>query len=354
MIKTITQNFDREQTLRCGLTVRNAFVLAPLDLQLSLFDGTVSRNDLWFHQQHTRTVGLDIVGSAYVDPIGITAAGSISAARDCDVIGLRQLARTIHRQGARAILQLSHAGQLAKVDPRYCTAVGPSALHGAVALSQYEVTTMITQFGRAAARAYEAGFDGVELQGANRFLLQQFLSPATNQRTDALGGSLLRRLTVPIRVVQRVMDVAKRAQRPFAIGYRLSPEERRPGGLRLVDTLVLARLLAALKIDYLSLSLHHYHQSAVTGYSVVPVVQTFRQQVPTLPLMVAGGIRTNQDLAAIRQQATFAAIGTPLIFNPDWPANRAQPADDQRPLASPEKLGITPEFVQQLLRVEEV
>lgn len=352
MTATENSQFEQKQTLRCGLTLRNAFVLAPLDLQLSLFDGTVSRNDIWFHQQHTRTVGLDIVGSAYVSACASTANGSISVAKDENIAGLKLLAATIHRQGAKAILQLSHAGELAVVAPGRQTTVAPSATAGSVALNSFEVTEVIAAFGQAAERAYQAGFDGVELQGANRFLLQEFTSPLSNRRTDVFGGSLARRLTVPIRVVQRVQQVAWQADRPFAVGYRLSPEERRPGGLRVIDTLVLARLLEALDIDYLSLSLHQYHQPAMTGYTVAPVVQTFRQQLRKLPLMVAGGIRTEQDLRLLAGEAELVAIGTPMIFNPDWPVHRQLAANQSPALTTPEQLGISPVFVKQLLKSE--
>ncbi|GEO66897.1 NADH flavin oxidoreductase [Levilactobacillus spicheri DSM 15429] len=345
-------NFDQPQTLRCGLTLRNGFVLAPLDLRLALFDGTVSRNDEWFHQQHTRTVGLDIVGSAYVSDCGRTCSGAISVAHDTMITGLHQLAQRIHRQGAKAILQLSHAGVRAQLDSRYRTPVGPSATKTTVALTTYEVEQTINAFGHAAERAYQAGFDGVEVQGANRFLLQQFTSSLTNHRNDAFGGSLARRLTFPVRVVQRVQQVAEMAQRhhrSFAVGYRLSPEERQAGGLRLIDTVVLAHLLEGLNVDYLSLSLHNYHQPAITGTQTLPVVQVFRQQLPHLPVMVAGGVRTQADLETLAGEAAFVAMGSPLIFEPDWPSDRRRPAGKGATCQSPEQLGLSPLFLKQLL-----
>lgn len=350
MVNTSHFKFDKQQTMRCGLQVRNAFVLAPLDLQLSLFDGTVSRNDLWFHQQHSQTVGLDIVGSAYVNVCASTASGSISVANDDTIAGLHQLAQRIHQQGARAILQLSHAGQRAYVDYRYWTAMGPSPTATSVAMNRFEIQQVISDFGRATERVIQAGFDGVELQGANRFLLQQFMSPYTNHRQDEFGGSLANRVRLPIQIVQRVQQVAAHtAQRPFAVGYRLSPEERQPGGLRLIDTLVLAHLLEALQIDYLSLSLHQYHQPAVTGYTVAPVIQIFHDQLKTLPLMVAGGIRNQHDLLTLAEESQWIALGKPMIFNPNWPKDRRCDIEQTQSMISAEDLGISPTYVRQLL-----
>jgi len=347
-------HFDNHQTLRCGLQVRNAFVLAPLDLRLALFDGTVSRNDLWFHQQHTRTVGLDIVGSAYVSTCGQTVSGSLSVAEDTKIPGLRCLAARIHRQGSKAILQLSHAGQLAQVDARYWTAVGPSATTSAIALSREQVQQIVEEFGQAAQRAYQAGFDGVELQGANHFLLQQFMSKVTNHRSDEFGGTLGNRLMLPIRVVQRVQRVAQNATRPFAIGYRLSPEERCENGLKIMDTLVLARILETMKIDYLSLSLHQYRQVALTGDGITPVAQCFKRQLHHLPIMVAGNIRTAADLDKLVKMTDLVAMGTSLIFTPDWPAEKQGNAGDTRQIISAESMGVSPEILAKLIRTREL
>nr|WP_272901902.1 hypothetical protein [Levilactobacillus brevis] len=88
---------------------------------------------------------------------------------------------------------------------------------------------IIEQFGQATRRAMAAGFDGVEIHGANHFLLQQFMSPLTNQRTDSYGGSLVNRLRLPIQIARRVLQEAQSSQRPFIVGYRLSPEERLTG-----------------------------------------------------------------------------------------------------------------------------
>ncbi|WP_203637892.1 oxidoreductase [Levilactobacillus wangkuiensis] len=326
--------YEKSYAFTSGLKLRNGFCLAPLDTRTSLFDGEVSQNDCRFYQEHTKNVGLAVVGSVYVDLAGCTVTGSMSIANDQMVPGLANLATAVHQQGAKVMLQLVHAGRMTN---HYATngkkVVGPSAVKGEhgmvdmpVALTNDEIETIIDDFGTATRRAIVAGFDGVEIHGANSFLLQQFMSPLSNQRMDAYGGSLVNRMFFPMRVAQRVLKVAVEADRPFAVGYRISPEEIEPGGLSLADNLVLMRALSHLPLDYLSLSLRHYDQPAVTLTAPATVAQIVRQFVPKLPLMVAGHIRTAADLQSIsRTGIDLAAVGQQMIVDPDWPKKFRHP-----------------------------
>lgn len=317
----LVSEFDQSKTLRSGLKLKNRFVLAPLDLRLALYDGTVSQNDLTFHRSHATAVGMDIVGSAYVQKNGRTRAGALSVSEDINIPGLRKLATAIHQGGAKAILQLSHAGIRAQV-PFGQHLVGPSERYGVESLSKRQIIELAQGFAEATNRAIQAGFDGVELQGGNRFLLQQFLSPLINLRCDDFGGSLTNRLRVPLLVVESVLKVAQQCSRPFAVGYRLSPEERYAKGMQVQDTLVLARLLERLKVDYISLSLHDYRQPAVTFDGTTPVVSLFSQQLTTLPFMVAGNVNNVDDLDALGGQADLIAMGRQLIADPEWPRDK--------------------------------
>ncbi|MFC6290747.1 oxidoreductase [Levilactobacillus angrenensis] len=326
--------YERPYTFANGLRLRNGFCLAPLDLRTSLFDGAVSQNDCTFYQQHTGQVGLSIVGSLYVAPAGSTVTGSMSIADDQQIAGLKQLAAAIHQQGSRAVVQLVHAGRMTNhFATNGAPVVGPSAIrgtHGQVdqpqALTTAQIDTIVADFGAATQRAIAAGFDGVEIHGANSFLLQQFMSPLSNQRQDDYGGSLVNRMYFPMRVAQRVLTVATRAQRPFVVGYRISPEEIEAGGLSLADNLVLIRALSHLPLSYLSLSLRDYAQPAVTLATQRPVAELVKRFAPQLPLMIAGGIRTHADVARVADLgADLAAVGQQMIVDPAWPKKFRQP-----------------------------
>lgn len=172
--------FEQPYSFANGITLRNGICLAPLDTRTALFDGEVSEADRYFHRRHASHVGLTIVGSAYVAQAGCTVTGSINIAEDKMVAGLTTLAQTIHQQGAKAVIQLVHAGRMTnRAATAGHTVVGPSAIaaaHGVVdlpeALTRDQITAIIDEFGAATQRAIQAGFDGVEIHGANSFLLQ--------------------------------------------------------------------------------------------------------------------------------------------------------------------------------------
>lgn len=112
-------------------------------------------------------------------------------------------------------------------------------------LTDEEVLQLVQAFGEAARRAIEAGFDGVELHGTSGYIIQQFFSPHSNTRTDCWGGTVEKRLTFPLAVIEEVNSViAKYAKDPFIIGYRLSPEEPETLGITMAETFILLDALA--------------------------------------------------------------------------------------------------------------
>lgn len=326
------QQILNDYQIKKDFKLNNRIVLAPLNIQSSLFDGSVSLNDIVFHQQHAQKVGMDIVGSAYVSPSGNTDYGSVSAADDKKIPGLTKLAETIHDSGSKAILQLVHAGRMTNEHiTQGHEVVAPSAIkatHGHVAmpkgLTAEEISDIIDEFAAATRRAIQAGFDGIELHGANTFLLQQFMSPLSNQREDSFGGSLANRMKFPIFLVNQVKAVAKQlADKPFIIGYRLSPEEIEAGGLTLKDNLMLAMVLKEIGIDYLSLSLRQYNQLPLTSDKLqsFAIPDIFRKAVGDLPLMVAGALNSPQNLEDAH--ADMLAVGSKLFMDPMWPEELA-------------------------------
>lgn len=322
--------------------LQNRLVMAPLNMQSSLFNGAVSQNDLIFHARRAKYVGIDVVGSAYISDSGNTAYGSISAADDGKVKGLKQLATVIRQGGSAAILQLVHAGRMTNhLVTKGQPVLAPSpveAQHGRVEtpteMTSAQIETVIQEFEQATQRAIDAGFDGVELHGANTFLLQQFMSPASNQRTDAFGGSLANRIRFAATVVSRIMKVANNVSRPFIIGYRLSPEEIEPHGLTFGDNLVLMKTLAALGVDYISLSMKQYDQTPTTCPELKDqrVADAAKLAVgDQVPIMVAGHLGTQFGFE--RATGDLMAVGIKFLTTPDWPAHvknsGIQPGENQ-------------------------
>ncbi|MGA2533646.1 MAG: NADH:flavin oxidoreductase, partial [Candidatus Aminicenantales bacterium] len=135
-------------------------------------------------------IGLIISGHAFVQPSGKASPRQLAAYDDRFVAGLSRIAAAVHRSPSRIVLQIAHAGRQTKEKLCGCTPVSPSSVYDPVSkvmpreLAPAEIKALIEDFVQAARRAGEAGFDGVQLHAAHGYLLNSFLSPHTNRRTD--------------------------------------------------------------------------------------------------------------------------------------------------------------------------
>ncbi|WP_224992115.1 NADH-dependent flavin oxidoreductase [Acinetobacter pittii] len=317
-----------------GITLRNRIVMAPMTTWSGNEDGTVSEQELQYISHRVQDIGLVITGCTHVQENGIGFTNEFAAYDDRFIPSLTSLAQAAKSGGAPAILQIFHAGN--KAVPHLipnADLVGASALaapagpfnDGQVksrALSHNEILDLIHAFGETTRRAIEAGFDGVELHGAHGFLIQNFFSPLFNQRDDAWGGSLEKRMRFPLGVVKEVKRVIKQyAKRPFALGYRISMEEYDEKGLRIADSLKLIDQLLDTKIDYLHVSLVDLlHSKAIDAVDDQLIVQQVIDHVNhRLPIIAAGMILTpDQAEKALGLGLSLVAIGKGLIINPKW------------------------------------
>jgi len=192
-------------------------------------------------------------------------------------------------------------------------------------LREEEILEVIQAFADATRRAIIAGFDGVELHGAHGFLIQNFFSPHTNRRNDRWGGSLENRMRFPLAVVDAVKSVIEaHADRPFALGYRISVEEGNEGGLRITDSLQLIDRLIDGGVSYVHASLGSaLDQRPVDDTSGRTIVRILHDYIAgRVPLIAAGQIRTaEQAERAIDEGLSLVALGQGLVMNPDWVAH---------------------------------
>ncbi|WP_062904402.1 hypothetical protein [Pediococcus damnosus] len=267
----LQQNFS----LNNKMTLQNHIVMSPMTTWSSNEDQTVSDAEIKYYGARAKSAGMVITGSSHVQENGVGFANELGVYDDRFVPGLTKLATAIKAGGARAVLQLNHAGD--KALPQFISnhdvvsSSAVSALQTAFApaqtpraLTESEILQVIHDFGFATKRAIKAGFDGVEIHGAHGFLIQNFLSPHYNQRTDKWGGNLKNRLRFAMAVVDEVQKVVSEyADSSFIIGYRITLEEREDDGLRLSDTEALIKKLIKKQIGYLHLSLGN----ALTSHS---------------------------------------------------------------------------------------
>lgn len=356
-----TVNLFEPLPLLPGLTLRNRVAMAPMTTWAAEEDGTVSAQEEAWYRRRVRDVGLVITGCTHVQANGIGFTGEFAADDDRHSPSLARLARAAKSGGAPAILQLFHAGVKTRAD-LVSDVVAASAVEGEAgpfaealmprALDDAEIEAVITAFGDATRRAILAGFDGVELHGAHGFLLQNFLSPHSNRRQDRWGGSAEGRMRFPMAVVAHLRQViAAHADRPFALGYRITCDEPYADGLRMDDSLALVDRLIERGIDYLHASLGDALNARPVDAPDGPAIITILHDrlAGRIPLIAAGQIRTPQQAAqALEMGLSVVAIGQALVMNPDWVAQAREKIEpmpalslgpqDAVPLAIPPEL----------------
>lgn len=319
-----------EFSLKSGIALKNRIVMAPMTHCSSNEDGTVSDEELAYYARRSAGVGMVITACTYVTPNGKGFPGQFSADSDEFIPSLRRLATTIKDRGAKAVLQIFHGGRMCPPnavpngDVVSASAV-PSERPGVVVpreLTDEEIQDIIRGFGESTRRAIEAGFDGVEIHGANGYLIQQFFSPHSNRREDRWGGSVEKRLAFPLAIVDEIQNVvATHAKAPFLVGYRFSPEEPETPGITMAETFVLIDALAEKGLDYLHVSLNDFWSAPRRGTSDTrPRIELIQERVGhKVPVIGVGGIRTAEDARkAMQTGVPLIALGRELIVEPDW------------------------------------
>lgn len=306
--------------------LNHRLALAPMTRSRALPDGTPGPLTAEYYAQRA-SLGLLITEGTQPSEDGQGYMNTPGIHTDAHVAGWRRVADAVHAQDARLFMQVMHAGRISHPDntPHHRQALAPSAVTPAQqmftpaglqpileprAMTAAEIRTAIEEFASGAARAIEAGADGVELHGANGYLIQQFLAPNANVRTDDYGGSIPNRARFALEVASAVADRIG----PDRVGIRLSPGSRfndideGPEGPDLYRYLVAE--LAKLDLVYLHVS--HGGDEALLA--------DIRRLWPGVLLVNRGG----RPLEAIGRDveaglADIAPVGVWALANPDLP-----------------------------------
>ena len=281
--------------------------------------------------------GLIVCGATYVDRVGKQDEHQLGADSDEWLPTLAKVAEVIHENGARAALQLNHAGRYSWKSVTGLDPVAPSPIYTRYTklvpqeLSTEGVEGVLRAFADAAVRAKTAGFDAVELLGATGYLISQFMSPLTNQRTDRFGGDFDGRLTF---VKELVQGIKAATGSDYPLIFRHSSTDNMPGGLDADDQRKVAVKLAEWGVDMLNVTagwhdspVHQIGPSVPHGHFVplatkikaevdVPVSCAFRITEPALA-------RELVDTGALDMVTMCRA----LLADPDWPKKAEAFAD---------------------------
>ena len=315
-----------------ALALPNRFVMAPMTRSRALA-GNVPNPLAAIYYAQRATAGLLITEGTQVSPQGVGYIRTPGMHAPEQVAGWKEITEAVHKAGGRIFAQLWHVGRVSHPDfhggalpvaPSAIAAVGEAftingrqKLETPRALTLSEILDVVEQFRRAAMNAKAAGFDGVELHGANGYLLDQFLRDGANHRTDRYGGSIQNRARLPLEVTDAVIGVWG----PSRVGYKISPYFSMLGmsDSAPIDTFsYLARELASRRMAYLHIA------EAVAGPFVAP--EGTMRATPVLrrlfggPVIVNGGYNIDSANAAIAAgEADLVAFGVPFLANPDLP-----------------------------------
>lgn len=343
-------------TLR-DLTLRNRVVRSAAFEGMSQ-GGAVTEPLIAYHREVSAGgVGMTTVAYASVSPDGRTYDHQLLMRPEI-LPGLRRLTDAVHAEGAAAAIQLGHCGYFANREVTGVKPMGPSRVFNTYGLGWPRVMTeedmerVADDFARAAVLAREGGFDAVELHAGHGYLLSQFLSPHTNRRRDAYGGSLENRLRFPVKVVRWVREAVGPACPVLA---KMNVQDGFPGGQTVEDAEGIARAFEAEGVDCLILSGGFVSKTPMyvmrgevpfkemyagqasrtkkvglllmgrilvkaypyeDGY-FLPESRRIRRAVK-LPLMVVGGVRALDQMESILAEGfELLAMARPLIMEPD-------------------------------------
>lgn len=254
--------------------------------------------------------------------------------KDEHIPGFKEYTDRLHKWGALSIVQLHHPGrQIGVIDKD--TPWAPSAIPCPFSpdmmpheMTVAEIKLVVKQFGQAAARAKAAGFDGCELHGAHGYLIEEFMSPYSNKRTDEYGGDLCNRMRFALEIIH---EVREQTGPDFIIGYKLSSDEWVSGGLTIEDTKAYVPFLEEAGVDYFGVSVGVYR----SGDQIIPSMYTDHgwiannakevKSVASVPVYAIGRINDTRVANAIIKsgKADMVAMGRQSIADPETP-NKAK------------------------------
>jgi 2,4-dienoyl-CoA reductase-like NADH-dependent reductase (Old Yellow Enzyme family) len=320
-----------ESTEINGMKLANRFVRSATWEGMANPDGSVTPVLIDLVAQLARgQVGLIISSHAYIRPEGQAGSRQLGVYKDELVKGLKQMTQAVHEQGGRIVLQIAHSGCLANPSITGQDPLGPSNLEGFSKTPCREMTVqdirdVVEAFGLAAQRAKEAGFDGVQVHSAHGYLLNQFISPLFNKRTDDYGGSVENRSRALREAIQKVRS---KVGTGYPVLIKLNSEDYLEGGLTLEDSLKIGTTLHKEGIDAIELSGGTLRsgklspsRAGITGEDKEAYFQeaarAFRKHLE-IPLILVGGIRSFTVAERIVEQgmADYISMSRPFIREP--------------------------------------
>ena len=314
-----------------SLELRNRIVMPPMATGLAGTHGEVTKKLIDHYVMRAEGLGLLIIEHSYVTLGGKLSPRQLGIYDDKLIPGLARLVDAVHNIGTPLTIQINHAGR--KTTSKVCGVqpVAPSPIASAEEeeipreLEKNEIETLVVGFSQAAQRAVEAGFDAVEVHGAHGFLLNQFVSPLSNKRSDEYGGSLENRMRFPLQIIA---EIKEKIGGGFPLFYRLGADDMMLGGLTLAESKIIAQRLVKAGVHVVDVSggMCGSRPLSLTGPGYfVPLAEAIKQAV-NVPVIGVGGITTPEfaDEIIRKKRADLVAVGRALLADPKWAVKAIQ------------------------------
>lgn len=321
----LTNNFDNGK-----LKLKNRLVMPPMATAKATDDGKISSEILDYYDEKSKGgyISLIIIEHSYISEEGKASLKQMSAADDSCIEGLKELADIIHKNGSKAIMQLNHAGSLSRKEVTLNT-VGPSPvinprnLNDTVPreLTKEEIKEIVEKFTFAAIRSKEAGFDGVEIHSAHGYLLNQFLSPLTNERIDEYGNDIYGRIKLHLEVIKSVRE----AVGDLPVLIRIGASDYMEGGTSMEDLKVAAKSFEETGVDMIDIT------GGMCGF-ILPdnkeqgyfsELSEAVKSVVHIPVILTGGITeaAAAEKLLMEGKADFIGVGRAILNDSNWARN---------------------------------
>ncbi|MBU6392952.1 MAG: FAD-dependent oxidoreductase [Sphingomonadales bacterium] len=337
-----------------SMELKNRIAVTAMGVSLSEDDGTVGEQLIAYHEEQAKGgAALIISGVAGVAwPVGAVATGQTAISDDKFIPGLKAMTDRVHAHGAKIAVQLHHGGFVASysaarwghplwgpaVPPPYhgdfmdyflpeeLGGVGGAGMPQLKILEQADIDRAVQQFGEAARRAKEAGFDAIEIHGGHGYLLSSFTSPYTNTRTDSYGGSRENRLRLTLEVIAAIRAAVGK---DYPVWIKLdSREVGKPGGITIDDALANAKMVEAAGVDAITVTA--YHDTGIGklhSESNIPHIESFNlpatadiRSAVSIPVIGSGRVEPDAgDRAIGKGEVDFIAMGRKLLADPHLP-----------------------------------
>ncbi|HHU56265.1 MAG TPA: NADPH dehydrogenase NamA [Acholeplasmataceae bacterium] len=319
--------------------IKNRIVMAPMCMYSASEDGIATQ----FHLTHYLTraiggVGMVIVEATAIEPRGRISINDLGLWDDNQIPMLKKIVDEVHKYNTTIGIQLNHAGRKARTNEKNIapSIVQESGFEDVIEMDKDAIINTIKLFKDAALRAYKAGFDFIEIHGAHGYLINQFLSPLANKRTDEYGGNINNRARFLIEIVDAIKEVF-----PKTLGLRVSAEEYHQDGNHPEDLVKIINFVRD-KLDFIDVSSGGVIAVPINAYPGYQLNFARIIKDNTLLPTIGGGLITTPQMAenAINNEdVDLVFFGRELLRNPYFALNAAKELNTDIEWPTPYKRG---------------